>query len=411
MKKGLNVILLLLLSLVSLQTFSCTIVMVRGNGVAIAGSNEDFLTPLTMMWYIPASEKYYARVCFGFNMITSSTQGGMNEHGLFVDGNSLGRQGWQADENKKNFRGSVLDQLLATCRNVEEVKDFFRTYNCPTLDVARIPVMDRTGASMIVEWNNGGVVFLETDKDYQISTNFIGSDYIGKEKPCWRYNKADELLSSQSSFSVNTVRKALSDTHVEGPGSITLYSFICDLKSGEIYVYNFHDFSSLRKFSFTEEIKKGQHIQYMAELFQGRSPEYNQFIREAPLEMLKSGLRSSRFQAAIFYSAMKTNYPKVFDMEIGPELLGNFASWLEADGKNEDAIFFLERNASDFSDLPSVHYELGQMYQRTERIEEAIKEYELTLEIDPDHEGAREALSLLVESFLPFRNGANAIFR
>jgi tetratricopeptide (TPR) repeat protein len=88
-------------------------------------------------------------------------------------------------------------------------------------------------------------------------------------------------------------------------------------------------------------------------------------------------------------------------------LLSNFASWLEADGKDEDAIFFLERNASDFPDLPSVHYELGQIYQRTERIEEAKKEYQLTLEIDPDHEGAREALSLIVESFLPFRSSVN----
>ena len=394
MKKGLLVI-IVFITFLSTDIFSCTIVMVRGNGVAIAGSNEDFLSPLTMMWYIPASGKYYARVCFGFNMIMPSTQGGMNEHGLFLDGNSLGRQGWEADENKNSFMGSILDQLLATCRDIEEVKEFFRTYNCPALDRARIPVMDRTGASMIVEWYNGEVVFLETDKDYQIATNFIGSKYIGKAKPCWRYNKADELLGRQSSFSVSTVRDALDEAHVEGPGSITLYSFICDLKTGDIYLYNFHDYSNPRIFSFSEEISKGQHTHYMAELFEARSPEYNRFIREGPVNLLRRGMRNSRYQATVVYQAIKTNYPKAFDMQIGPELLSEFAAGLIADERIEDAIYFLERNAGDFPGVTSVHYELGQAYQRTDNIGKAIKQYQLALEIEPDHEDARKALDMI----------------
>ncbi|HDZ42070.1 MAG TPA: tetratricopeptide repeat protein [Bacteroidetes bacterium] len=395
MKKGICII-IFFLSLLATDTFSCTIIMVRGNGVAIAGSNEDFFSPLTLMWYIPASEKYYARVCFGFNMIMNSTQGGMNEHGLFVDGNSLGNQGWKPDKNKKSIIGSILDQLLATCRSVEEVKDFFRDHNCPALDVARIPVMDKSGASMIVEWYNGEVVFLETEKDYQISTNFVGSKYVGQEKPCRRYNTADKLLSQQSSFSVNTVQKALDETHVEGPGSITLYSFICNLKSGDIYVYNFHDFSNLRKFNFSEEIKKGQHFQYMAEVFTERSPAYNKFIQDGPLELVNMGLRTSRFQATIFYQVLKANYPRVFEREIGPELLSELASGLLTEGRVEDAIFFLERNASDFTGIPSVHYELAQIYHKTDNREKAIKEYKLTLELDPEHEGARKALDMIM---------------
>lgn len=375
------------------ESFSCTIIMVRGNGVAIAGSNEDFFTPLTMMWYIPASEKYYARVCFGFNMMVNSTQGGMNEHGLFLDGNSLGKQGWKPDNNKQGFMGSVLDHLLATCADLEDVKDFFRNYNCPALDVARIPVMDKSGASMIVEWYNGEVVFLESEDDFQISTNFVGSRYIGKEKPCWRYNKAEELLSMESSFSVSTVRDALDATHVEGPGSITIYSFICDLKTGDISVYNFHDFTESRKFNFDEEIKKGHASYYLAELFPGRTSEYEKFILEAPLKMLQRGLRNGRFQANMLYLVFRKNYPEVFKMEIGPEVLNEFASGLNADGRIDDAIFFMEQNSTNFPGDASVHYELGKLYHKSESIEEAIAEYKRTLEIDPGHKGAGEALS------------------
>jgi hypothetical protein len=391
MKKGI-LLFTVLISLLVTDAYSCTILMVRGNGVSIAGSNEDFLNPLTMMWFIPSSDKYYARVCFGFNMIMTSTQGGMNEHGLFVDGNSLGKQGWEPDENKKNFMGSVLDQLLATCRTVDEVKDFFSNYNCPVLDAARIPVMDRSGASMIVEWYNGEVVFLESGKDYQISTNFIGSKYRDIEKPCWRYNKADSLLKKQSSFSVSMVRDVLDETHVEGPGSVTLYSFICDLKKGDIYVYNFHDFSNPLKFSFSEEIKKGQHSHYMADLFTERSDEYIKFIEEAPLRFIERGLRNNRFQASSFYQLIRTKYPMVFKREIGPDLLSNFASGLISEGRITDAIFFLERNAGDYPDIPSVHYELGQIYQRAGYTEKAIKEYEITLEMDPEYKDARDAL-------------------
>lgn len=392
MKKFICLI-LLFLSVLTSDIFPCTIIMLRGNEVAIAGSNEDFYAPLTMVWYVPASEKYYARVCFGFNMILNSTQGGMNEHGLFVDGNALGKQGWKPEPGKRSFTGSILDQILASCAGVEDVKEFFRNHNCPALDVARIPVMDKTGASMIVEWHNGEVVFLETDKDYQIATNFVGSKFIDKEKPCWRYNRADKLLSQKSSFSVATVRNALNETHVEGPGSKTLYSFICDLKTGDIYIYNFHDFSNLRKFNFFDEIQKGRHTHYLSELFPERSTAYKKFIQEGPVSLMQRGLRNSRFQASMFYQALRTNYPRAFDREIGPELLSNFASTLIEEGRTEDAIFFLERNASDFPDIPTVHYDLGQIYHSSDNMDKAIREYNLTLEIDPDHKGAREALS------------------
>lgn len=367
--------------------------MARGDGIAIAGSNEDFFSPLTMMWYTPASDKYYARVCFGFRMVMNSTQGGMNEHGLFVDGNSLGNQGWRPDPARKNFMGSVLDQLLATCASVEDVKNFFLTYNCPALDVARIPVMDKTGASMIVEWFNGEVVFLETDRNYQIATNFNGSEFADRAKPCWRYNRADSLLGQQSLLSVNSVRDALNQTHVEGAGPKTLYSFICDLKSGDIFVYNFHDFSNARKFNFGEEIEKGRSSHYLSTLFPARSTAYQKFIEEGPLELLHRGLRSGRSQASLFYHVIKSSYPEAFDMEIGPDLLNEFAASLNIEGRTEDAIFFQEKNCNVFPGDPSVHFELGKLYQQSGNPGRAIEEYNKTLEIDPGHKGALEALS------------------
>ena len=394
MKRNILFILSLLIVICS-ETFSCTIVMVHDENNAIAGSNEDFLIPLSMMCYIPATESNYARICFGFYLGMNSIQGGMNEHGLFVDGNSVANQGWVADNSKKNFLGPVIDYILANFKDIEEVKEFFRTYNNPSLNAARIPVMDKSGASMIVEWYDNEVVFLETEEDFQVATNFIGSKYIGKEKPCWRYNRAVELLDKQDTYSANSVMDVLDATHVEGDGSVTLYSFICDLKSGEIYVYNFHDYANPLRLNFNEEIKKGNNLFYLAELFENRSTEYENFIKEAPLFVLERFSGTNRVRASMFYGIMRAEYPDIFNIEIGPEIISGFSSGLFEKGKFDDSIFFLERNARDFPDNPSVHFELAVALQKTNETDRAIEEYKKTLELDPEHAGAKKAINAL----------------
>ena len=247
--KKLLLISILLIAILKTESYSCTIIMVSDTNVSLAGSNEDSVFPLTMLWYVPATESDYARVCLGYKMIFNSVQGGMNEKGLFVDGNSLGNQNWKKDDSKKVLMGSLLDRLLAFCADVEDVKEFFNTYNTPNLGRARIPVMDKSGASIIVEWHNGEVVFLETDKAYQVATNFVGSKFIDLEKPCWRYNKAIGFLETKDTFSISILRDALYATHLESDNSRTVYSFICDLKNGDIYIYNYHDYSKYLKFT------------------------------------------------------------------------------------------------------------------------------------------------------------------
>lgn len=251
--------------------------MASGPGTALAGSNEDSYFPLTLLWFTPASEGNYARVTLGYHLMANSVQGGMNEKGLFVDENALDPQGWAADPSKKTFMGPILDHLLARFATVEEVKEFFRTYNVPALDRTRIPVMDQSGASMVVEWYLGEVVFLEPDLSYQVATNFVGSAYKDKEKPCWRYNNAVEILDRESSFSLETVCDALEASHQENEYSQTVYSFICDLKKGEIHVYNYHDFSRSLAFNLKEEIKKGNQEHYLGQFFTERSPDYSEF--------------------------------------------------------------------------------------------------------------------------------------
>lgn len=396
MKKA--IVIIIILSVISIKnSYSCTIIMVSDSKVTLAGSNEDSTFPLTILWFVPATDGNYGRVCLGYKMMINSIQGGMNEKGLFLDGNALSKQGWKSDESKKALFGSLLDRILATCANIEEVKEFFKTYNTPALDQARIPVMDSNGASMIVEWHNGKVVFLETEKPFQVATNFVGSKYIGIEKPCWRYNKANEMLQDKEIFSINTVRDALDATHQESKFSSTVYSFICDLQEGIIYVYNYHDFSNSVNFKLEEELRKGNKEYYLSNLFTERNEDYKIFIDEGPVNMIEFGYsRINKNAAMMFFNILKFQYPKAFNRDIDINALSQVGVWLMEEGKLEDATMFLERNKVEFPDSGRAHFELANVYLKSNNKEKAIAEYKETLVINPDHKQANQALENLL---------------
>ena len=394
--KKLVLLTIILIAILKTESYSCTIVMVSDSNVTLAGSNEDSTFPLTLLWFVPASKDNYGRVCLGYKMMVNSVQGGMNEKGLFLDGNSLSNQGWQSDENKKALFGSLLDRLLATCASIEDVKEFFNTYNTPALGQARIPVMDKSGASIIVEWFNGEVVFLETDKPYQVATNFVGSKYIGSEKPCWRYNKAIEMLQDKKTFSLNTVRDALNATHNKSKYSTTVYSFICDLQKGEIYVYNFYDFSKPIKFNLKEELSKGRKEYYICNLFTEKNEEYKKFLAEGPANMVEFGYdHVNKMTAMMFFNMLKFQYPKAYNRNIDINALSQLGVRLTEEGKLEDAILFLEKNVTEFQDSEKSHLELAQAYRKNNNKEKSIAEYKKILEINPNHSIAKQEIERL----------------
>ena len=395
--RPLTLIAIAVIAVVPCESHPCTIIMASDSATALAGSNEDSVFPLTLVWFVPAADGRYARVCLGYSMMLRSVQGGMNEKGLFVDGNSLGKQGWEADANKQASIGSVLDELLATCASVEDAKEYFNTYNVPALDAARIPVMDKSGAKMIVEWYQGKEAFLETDDNYQVSTNFGGSKYVGDEKPCWRHNKATEMLETVDGFSVEVIRDVLDSTQVNSNRSTTVYSFICDLSEGDICIYNYHDFSKSVRFNLKEEVLNGEHEHYLVELFPDMGPDYESFINDAPVRMIETGYRRNMNMAFMFFAILKSRYPAVFRRDIGVETLSTVGMNLIAYGKLEDAIKMLERNANEFPESARAHYELGDAYLRHQEEEKAVSEFEKALRIDPNHGAALEALEEILE--------------
>jgi len=252
------------------SAFGCTIVMAARNGLVLVGNNEDRNHPKTIVTFLPASGGYYGRVVFGFD--DGPVQGGMNDQGLFIDGNALAPTGWKPDPGMPRFRGNVMMVILGTCATCDEVKAFFEKSNFYALERARFPVADRSGASMVVEYSQGRVQFVRSSTWYQIATNFVISNISDGNYPCWRYRAANKILSEAKELSRDLIRDVLEKTHLEGE-SLTVYSNIYDLKSGMIYLYSLRDFKEAVVLNLVEELKKGERRLDLPTLFQDAGKE------------------------------------------------------------------------------------------------------------------------------------------
>jgi protein-S-isoprenylcysteine O-methyltransferase Ste14 len=247
---------------------SCTIVMAAWNGLVLAGNNEDRDHPQTIVTFVPATKNYHGRIIFGYD--DAPVQGGLNDQGLFIDGNALRPTGWRPDPDKPTMPVSVMTTILATCATCEDVEALFEKWNVRGLAQARFPVADRTGASMVVEYGRGRVRCVRSDTWYQIATNFVMSNIEDGNYPCWRYRTADKVLSEARELSVDLVREVLEKTRQSG-SSRTVYSNIYDLKRGLIHVYNLGDFENAVVLDLAEELKKGQRTIGLSTLFGSRA--------------------------------------------------------------------------------------------------------------------------------------------
>jgi hypothetical protein len=255
--------------------FGCTtIVKAQGNTV-LAGFNLDYSNFVPKVWIIPASEGRYGRFCFGFDDNYKIAEGGLNEKGLFIAANALNEDsGWKADPGLPDweqwsgwYRTGVPDGILANCATVGEAVQVFKSYNLFTLRRVKFLIAEKSGDSVVVEWSKEGLRFVRKTKDYQISTNFVASNYQPGQYPCARYNVAEQILSAGAGqVSLNMIRSALSATHMEFQ-TPTVYSNVCDLASGDIWIYYFHNYEEVVRLNLFEELKKGEARHVVESLF------------------------------------------------------------------------------------------------------------------------------------------------
>jgi hypothetical protein len=241
---------------------ACTSVFVARGEARWVGANLDCSNYVPRVWFVPAAEGQYGRYCYGTDAEMKIAEGGVNEHGLFIGVNALDEDtGWTADPSLPDwetwegwFVTGVPDGILARCATVDDAVAVFRSYNLFTLKRVKFLVADREGASAIIEWSDGRLrVVPRGDDDMQISTNFVT-------------RVAREMLSTGTApATVAGMRRVLSATHLEFQ-TPTVVSTICDLTTGELHLYYFHDFEQPIRFDLHEEAAKERHGYRVADL-------------------------------------------------------------------------------------------------------------------------------------------------
>jgi tetratricopeptide (TPR) repeat protein len=370
--------------------------MVANGKIVLAGNNEDWKNPKTKIWFAPASNGAYGRVCVGFDNLYA--QGGMNDQGLFIDANALSPTGWEPIEDKPTFQGALIDRILAECATVEDAIALCDKYNIRGLSQARFPIADRTGASMVVEYGQGKVQYVKKIGVYQIATNFVITNVKGENYPCTRYRIADKMLKNADDVSLDLVRAVLSATHQEGQYP-TVYSNICDLKNGMLYLYNFHNFEEVVQFNLDEELKKGRKVYDIPSLFSVKTHMAYVFDGQRTLpaseELLRIVERSGVEKAIERYHKMKTQFRKIYRYNVSEQEINSLGYMLLRDDKTEEAIVIFKLNVSEHPKSWNTYDSLGEAYMKKGEKELAIENYQKSLELNPGNQNGKQMLKKL----------------
>ncbi|WP_263603687.1 carcinine hydrolase/isopenicillin-N N-acyltransferase family protein [Chryseobacterium sp. PET-29] len=253
---------------------ACTIFSCSRGGEVYAAANEDDTTPFNRIWYNPATKDRYASVCFGAPDMQIASA--MNEHGLFFDYAAA-----NYDLNKLNltnpYKGDIMWEVLGKCKNVKEAIVILKKYDY--ISQSQVLLADKEGNSVLI--NPKGII--EKKGDFQINSN---CNMINGKLACRRPEIANEMLSESTQNNINFLKTILDKTHQEGELN-TLYSTICDLKRGIIYVYLFHDYNTVYKIDLKAELKKGYRIENLADHFPA-SFAYESFSKNHALYLKES---------------------------------------------------------------------------------------------------------------------------
>ena len=248
------VLLLVLIPILNLNTYACTIFTKQQGNQVLVGNNEDFnYAYKSYVWFVAQSEGSYGRVCFANS---SYVQGGMNEKGLFYDGAQCPATEIPYSDDKPTLGMDLGEVVLSKCSNIDEAVDFLKDYNIPRSYGDHILFTDETGKSVIIEWVEGEMKIIPKELDYQIATNYFLSNPQLGGYPCNRYDTAKSMLEDENEISIESFKNILSATSQVWDGGGTKYSNIYDLKNKLVYVFCKRDYSKYVYYNLADELKK-----------------------------------------------------------------------------------------------------------------------------------------------------------
>jgi len=264
-----SIALSVLICLTFMKSLACTVFMCTDGRTTLVGSNEDFKKRNSQVWFIPASEGRYGYALFGYD---GSVQAGINEKGLFWDG--LRAYPYTEISNlhdRLDIGGNILHKISEECATVDDVIGLFEKYYWEGFRVAQLMVVDKTGESAIITYYNNELTVTKKAGNNQVCTNFRITSTEDSENYHWynigsrRFRKA-KIMTTKQVMTVDNFFSILDATHQSNIVARTIYSTVCNLGSGDIYISINGDFDQIYKINISEELNKGKHSYFLSGL-------------------------------------------------------------------------------------------------------------------------------------------------
>ena len=238
----------------ALKANACTIFCATNRNAVLVGNNEDGPSKFpSKMWFVPAGKFGYGRVCFGWY---SHAQGGMNDHGLFMDWAALPDPVTPPKRSGKlPPDGCMAERVLATCGSVEEAVRVFETIEYIG-NAAHFLVADSTGETVVGEWIDGEFKPIRK-RGKQMITNFPLANPKAGYYPCPRYETVASILEKDPKVSADLFASILNKTSAKWDGGGTKYSNVYDLTHRKVTVYSDGDFVHAMAIDLKTELQRG----------------------------------------------------------------------------------------------------------------------------------------------------------
>lgn len=368
--------------LASFYSEACYFILGKKNGQVLVGYNEDWYQSNAKYWFEhPSKKEKYGAVFFGFGGEFKFAQGGVNEKGLFFDGNSIPKQivNESLKLEKKAAPVPVFKNLLKNCATVDEGIKYLNQYYIPFIKSAQIILADAQGTYAVIDLN--GLVEKGTlSNGYKIITNFRSTD---QNHFCYRYDLTSSLLEKGFSNNVVEFENILLKTSQTFPGA-TVYSTISELNSQKINLYYNHKFANKVEIDLKKSLAEGnKEVVALENLFPKRM-----------ITDLIAVWRKKDINASILFFNQELTNPKT-KFQIDAEQLYDFTNVLLNRQHQKEALFVARKNCEYFPDSDLSYEALGKSLFWNGDVNESRKAYTKAIKLNPSNRWAHIVLSQL----------------
>lgn len=303
---------------------SACIVFNKSSGDKVLFGNVENEAPhyVSELHFVPPDEAVgpYGHFYIYYN---GNIGGGMNDQGLCFD--VAGLPPHNAFTGQPH--GDLMSHLLNNCATVNEAIGFFSNYYWPGHNVNHLMVMDKTGASVIVELIGSSYYMFYKEGEGQVMTNYSIADPEIRygDYPCSRYITANEMLDT-ANITIEHFQKisekvshAYYDAlyaNVYNPNTLDIHFFNANLNGGERTTFN-----------LIHEYNKGSHHYIL---------KNNQIILDLPENAaadfsISDNMPNPFSESTSFMLTLERDVTVVVNIS---DLHGRLVSSLEKDSKN-----------------------------------------------------------------------------